>query len=270
MVFFCSVNFSFAFFLYFLFIPSLVRMEENTILICCPFKAEEFPRGHISRVCGKCKEIGFLWFLKSVFSLPWNSAAVGNIWCTYLCRFTHRIYTYNVEEQFSSNILYSIVSYRVVRSFTVMAPVRQKICELCEEKSSKPFDSKMRQLPWEINHFAVFTILTYIHVFATKLSMNINNGWRLRSCAELKFYRGEKDTLLVFPICLILFSCLSQACSYLSQPFSYLPFPAVYSPPLLSPPTLYPFSLLFSFSISTLPSPPSPLASNTEQYKLFI
>ncbi len=38
----------------------------------------------------------------------------------------------------------------VIRSFTVVAQVRQKICELCEEKSSKPLESKMRQISLEI------------------------------------------------------------------------------------------------------------------------
>jgi hypothetical protein len=33
-----------------------------------------------------------------------------------------------------------------------MAPVRQKIRELREKKSFKPFESKMRQLALEINH----------------------------------------------------------------------------------------------------------------------
>jgi len=53
-----------------------------------------------------------------------------------------------IQEQFCSNIIL-IVS---IRSFTVMAPVRQKIRELCEKKSSKPLESKMRQLSLEINH----------------------------------------------------------------------------------------------------------------------
>jgi hypothetical protein len=41
----------------------------------------------------------------------------------------------------------------VERSFTVMAPVRQKRRELCEEKFSKPLQSGLRQLSLEINSF---------------------------------------------------------------------------------------------------------------------
>ncbi len=52
-----------------------------------------------------------------------------------------------IQEQLCSNIIL-IVS---IRSFTVMAPVRQKIRELCERKSSKLLDLKLRQITWEIN-----------------------------------------------------------------------------------------------------------------------
>ena len=52
-----------------------------------------------------------------------------------------------MEEQFIVIIL-----NRVLRVFTVMAPVGQKILELCKEKSSKHFGSQMRQLSLEINH----------------------------------------------------------------------------------------------------------------------
>ncbi len=47
-----------------------------------------------------------------------------------------------------------VISFnRDVLSFIVVAPVRHKeIRELCEEKSSKPLEPKMRQLPLEINH----------------------------------------------------------------------------------------------------------------------
>jgi hypothetical protein len=50
------------------------------------------------------------------------------------------------------NSFEGILFNRVVLSFTVMAPVRQKIRELCEKKSSKPLESKVRQLSLEINH----------------------------------------------------------------------------------------------------------------------
>jgi hypothetical protein len=52
-----------------------------------------------------------------------------------------------VDEQFVV-----ILFNRVIRSFTVMAPVRQKIREVWEEKSSKSLESKILQISFEINH----------------------------------------------------------------------------------------------------------------------
>ncbi len=45
-----------------------------------------------------------------------------------------------------------ILYNRVIRSFNVMAPERQKMRGLYEEKFSKPLESKMRQIFSESNH----------------------------------------------------------------------------------------------------------------------
>jgi hypothetical protein len=70
-----------------------------------------------------------------------------------------------MEERWSS--FKGILFNRVVRSFTVMAPVRQKIRELCEKKSSKHLESEMRQLSLEINHSCSSTqrvLIIYVRV----------------------------------------------------------------------------------------------------------
>jgi hypothetical protein len=47
---------------------------------------------------------------------------------------------------------------------TIMAPVGQEILETCEEKSSKPFGSKMRQLSLEINQSSSSTERVHGHL----------------------------------------------------------------------------------------------------------
>jgi hypothetical protein len=62
-----------------------------------------------------------------------------------------------VEDQMCSNLF-----NRVVRSFSVMALVREKVRELYEEKSSKPLVKKISQLSLEINHLCSSTQQVHI------------------------------------------------------------------------------------------------------------
>jgi len=55
-----------------------------------------------------------------------------------------------------------IIFYRVVYVLQFFSPVGQKIHELREKKSSKPFGSKMRQLSLEINQWCSSTHRVHI------------------------------------------------------------------------------------------------------------
>jgi hypothetical protein len=68
-----------------------------------------------------------------------------------------------------------IVFTYVVLSFTVMAPVRQKIRELCEKKSSKPFSVKNAPVTFRNKSFA------FQHSFTCFQSILI---WRIKAYTQ--------------------------------------------------------------------------------------
>ncbi len=79
-----------------------------------------------------------------------------------------------------------ILFNRVIIRFTIMALVRQKIRELCEEKSSKPWESKMRKLSLERNHLCSSTQrVHFIFVFSQYL---YNSPLRLFTLWLNQFY----------------------------------------------------------------------------------
>ncbi len=93
----------------------------------------------------------------------------------------------NEQEQFCSNYIQSCHT-----SFTVMVPVGQKILELCQDKSSKPFGSKMRQLYLEINHSCSSTPASPHH-FRLKKFLRVDEN--IEKILQIEKNRGNNPTI---------------------------------------------------------------------------